>query len=149
MCQCFLNHQLVADSQVATLNYHHRLRPSSSSSWNISLRNKLQAPLPSTGYCQPMEAPSYCSGEVATVSISLPLSFYDTFSPHSPVYTHHIVLWVISRVADEYFRQNATPLFQQQHLSQFALTARSSSLMLPIDLIKIIFLIKIMIIVII
>jgi len=37
MCQCFLNHRLVADSQ---------------------------APLPRTGYCQPMEETSYCSGEV-------------------------------------------------------------------------------------
>jgi len=58
MCQCFLNHQLVADSQ---------------------------APLPSTGYCQPMEAPSYCSGKAECYS-TVPTTTPFSICPYCKVY---------------------------------------------------------------
>ena len=146
MCQCFLNHQLVADSQVATLNYHHRLCPSSSSSWNISLRKKSCRPL-----YQALAIANQWRRQVTALErwtlcpYHYPCPFMTLFHTFTCVYSPHIQF----RIRILQFRQNATPLFQQQHLSQFALTARSSSLMLLIDLIKIIFLIKIMIIVII
>ena len=90
MCQCFLNHQLVADSQVVTLNYHHRLRPSSSSILEYQFEKQVAGTftkhwlLPTNGGAKLLLR----RGGHCVHIITLVLLWH--FFTHSPVYTHHI-----------------------------------------------------------